>query len=54
LTSIVALMIGLGVYPQVLTRVIEPTVKTTITRVGAVELAPTQIKDQVDKQVSKK
>ena len=54
LSSIVALMIGLGVYPQVLTRVIEPTVKTTITRVGAVELAPTQIKDQVDKQVSKK
>jgi NADH-quinone oxidoreductase subunit M len=43
IAPILAITIALGVYPQVLTRVIAPTVATTIQRVGATQPAPTQV-----------
>ena len=41
---IVAVMIALGVYPQAVTRVIEPAVQSTLDRVGAVNPEPTALK----------
>ena len=41
---LVAVMIALGVYPQAVTRVIEPAVQSTLDRVGAVNPEPTALK----------
>ena len=43
IAPLLAMTIALGVYPQLLTRVIEPAVVTTIERVGASQPAPTQV-----------
>ena len=43
IAPILALTIALGVYPQALTRIIEPAVVATIEQVGATDPAPTQV-----------